>query len=330
MINVMYASDDNYAEIMGVSILSLLESNPDEKFDIYIIQDEIKPENLEKLRNMIESKGSQVIFLQKPDIRGRLGVKFDDVRWSDSTYSRLFLKDLFEDFPSVEKLLYLDCDIIIVDSVRELWDTDITGYLGAACPDPLSDWHKRILGRKKEDIYINAGMILFNVKKWIEDDVASRLTAYVKKYHGKTEYVDQGVINGTIVDEFLILPPKYNMFTVAYDFNYHDMVIYRKPYEKPDQEIWEEAVKHPVIVHFTTSFLSLRPWFEGSTHPYAKKWKEIHDRSPWKDEPYRIFKNRGRKEKIIKIYRALPNWFSVRVAGIAHAYLKPLAFVLKY
>lgn len=329
MINVMYASDDNYAEIMGVSILSLLESNSDEKFHIYIVEDAIKPDNLSRLRRMIEEKRAAVTFLPKPDIRGRLGVRFDDVRWSDSTYSRLFLKDLFTDSPSVEKLLYLDCDMIVVDSVKTLWETDISDYLGAACTDPLSNLHKRILGRKKEAVYINAGMLLLNVKRWITEDVASTLTTYVRKRHGKTEYVDQGVINGTISDRFLILPPRFNAYSVAFDFTYEEMLTYRKPYKTYPKDVWEDSVKHPVIVHFTTSFLSLRPWFEGSTHPYAKHWKEIHDRTPWKDEPYRILKNRKRKERVIRIYHVLPRWLAARIAGFLHAYVKPLVFLLR-
>ena len=329
MINIMYISDDNYAEIMGVSILSLLESNPDEKLRFYIVNDNISDHNLERIRRVIEENGAEAMFLPKPDIKNLLGTDIHTARWGDNIFARLFPRELFGNLPEIEKILYLDCDTLVTGRISELWETNISAYLGAACMDSVSDFHKFIIGQKKDGVYFNSGVILLNVRRWIEENIQDEIVRYVREKKGRLEYPDQAVINANLSGRFLTLDPKYNAMTIGYDLRYNDIIIYRKPRVFYNQTEWEAAIQNPVIVHFTTSFLSLRPWFEGSHHPYAKKWKEIHDRSPWKDKPYRILKNRGRKEKIIQIYRALPNWFSVRVAGIAHAYLKPMAFALR-
>ena len=324
--NVMYATDEHYAEIMAVSIQSMIETNTWEKIHFYIVEDSISEDSKSKLVNMIERSGNQVTFIPKPDIRGMLGVELKTLRWSDSAYSRLFLKELFGVENKIEKILYMDCDTLIVDTLQELWETDVSDYLGAACLECMSNMHKRIIGAKPKDNYINTGMLLLNVKRWIEEDIQTLTAQFIKKYKGKTEYVDQGVINGTVSNRFKLVSPRYNLTCLAYDFSYEEMQIYRKPHFGYTKEEWNEAVEKPAVVHFTTSFLSIRPWFEGSKHPYAVRWKKVHERSAWKNAPYRELKNRENRDKKERIYKKLPRGLAVRGAGFLHAYVKPILF----
>ncbi len=328
--NVMYASDDNYAEIMGVSILSLLKNNTEiSNINIYIVEDGISQDNVRKIHDMVEVYHRNVFFLKKPDIRGKLGVELKTLRWSDSAYSRLFLKELFEEFETVKKLLYLDCDTMIVASLQKLWETDIRDYLGAACLECMSNMHKKIIGAKKTDNYVNTGMLLLNVEKWINDNIEAEVSKFIKRYHGKTEYVDQGVINGTVSNQFKLVSPRYNLTALAYDFTYEEMQIYRKPQFGYRKREWEKAVENPAVIHFTTSFLSVRPWYEGSGHPYAKIWQEYHEESPWKDAVYRKMKNRKWRDRKEKLYNKTPRWIAIRIAGILHAYVKPIMYLLQ-
>ena len=326
--DVMYASDDNYAEIMGVSILSLLQSNRDvQKIRIFIIEDAISEENKSRLTNMVNEYERDVIFIQKPDIRNNLGVELKTLRWSDSAFSRLFLKELFAPYPDVHKLLYLDCDTLVVADLQDLWNTDISSYLGAACLECMSNLHKKIIGAKKTDNYINTGMLLLNVDRCVKEDVQRQASDFLKKYKGKVEYVDQGVINGTVSNRFLLVDPRYNLTALAYDFTYGEMQIYRKPQFGYSEAEWNKAVSDPAVIHFTTSFLSVRPWYEGSHHPYAATWKQIHDQSPWENYPYRKMKNRESRDRKEQLFRKLPRRLAVRIAGVLHAYVKPIAYL---
>ena len=328
-LNVMYAADDNYAEIMAVSILSLIEANKDvQDIKFFIIEDSICRENIQRLTTMIHKYGSKVVFIKKPDIRAELGVELKTLRWSDSAYSRLFLQELFASYPEVHKILYLDCDTLIVDNLSKLWNTDISSYLGAACLECMSNMHKRIIGIRKTDNYINTGMLLLNVDRWIEESIQQTLCDFLRKYKGKTEYVDQGVLNGTISNRFLLVDPRYNLTSLAYDFTYKEMQIYRKPQFGYSEETWNNAIANPAIIHFTTSFLSVRPWFEGSKHPYAAQWKEIHNRTLWSGFPMRSLKERKKRDKKENLYRKLPRGLAVRIAGFLHAYVKPIIYII--
>ena len=327
--NIMYAYDENYIEIAAVSILSCIQNNSDVPLHFYLVQDKVTQNSTAKMEAMIHKNNAEVTFIEKPDIRKLSGAELKTLRWSDSAFSRLFLKELFGNEISLDRLLYIDCDTLIVGSLQELWETDIADWLGAACLECMSNWHKRIIGAKPMDNYINTGMLLLNVRRWIDEDIQSLAANYIREHKGKIEYVDQGVINGTISNRFKLVSPKYNLTSLAYDFTYEEMQIYRKPQFGYSKEEWEAAIKDPRVVHFTTSFLSIRPWFEGSEHPYARKWKEMHGHTPWRDIPYRELEKRAKRDKKENLYRRLPRWLAVRGAGILHAYMKPILYLIR-
>ena len=328
--NVMYAADNGYAEIAAVSMESLLDMNRSfNKITIFFVEDAITDENKCRLVRTAEKYGREIIFLPKPDIRMICDTELRTLRWSDSAYSRLFLDILFCNYPEVHKLLYLDCDTLVVNGIQELWEEDVNGYLGAAVWECMSNMHKRIIGAKPSDNYINTGMILFNVDRWKSEKISTTCTEFIKKYKGKTEYVDQGVINGTVSNRMKIINPRYNLTALSWDFSYDEMRQYRKPEFAYEKNVWEEAINNPAIIHFTTSFLSTRPWFEGDDTPWTQKWREYKAQSEWKDEPLKIMKDKGNHEMKIKVFNRIPRRIGISMAGFLHAYLKPMAYALK-
>lgn len=326
--NIMYACDDKFVEILAVSVQSLLNSNAGEQFEFYLVEDNVSEINKNKLKKIITKSGNHIHFIVKPDIRRLIGLEVKTLRWSDSAYSRLFLREILVDYPNVEKLLYMDCDTLVVGKIRPLWEMDVEDYLGAACLECMSNMHKKIIGAKKKDNYVNTGMMLLNVKRWVDENIEDVVIAFIQKLKGKTEYVDQGVINGTVSNRLKLVSPRYNLTSLAYDFTYEEMQIYRKPQFGYSKIEWEEAIENPVIVHFTTSFLSIRPWYAESKHPYAAYWKEVHDITPWKNEPWRELKNREFRNCIEKIYRKMPRRIGLYIAGFLHAYIKPIIYVI--
>ena len=228
--NVMYAADDGYVEIAGISMESLLAQNESmENITIFFVEDNISDQSKQKLIKTVGKYGRDLIFIAKPDIRKMCDTQLTTLRWSDSAYSRLYLDILFENYPDVHKLLYLDCDTLVTAPLDDLWNENIDDYLGAAVLECMSDMHKRIIGRTSKDNYINTGMLLFNVNRWKNEGISKVCTDFIKRHNGKTEYVDQGVINGTVCDRLKIVNPRYNLTALSWDFNYDEMQIFRKP-----------------------------------------------------------------------------------------------------
>lgn len=153
--NVMYATDENYAEIAGVSIESLLDNNRDvSELVVYVVVDKISRESEKRLTNTARKYNRKIVFIPKPDIRKLTGTDLLTLRWSDSAFLRLYLDIVFKVFPEVKKALYLDCDTMILDSLEPLWNTDISDCLGAAVLECMGNWHKRIVGAKPTNHFL--------------------------------------------------------------------------------------------------------------------------------------------------------------------------------
>ena len=77
------------------------------------------------------------------------------------------------------------------------------------------------------------------------------------------------------------------------------------------------------MVHYTTSFLSKRPWIEGCQHRYVDVWLKYKMQSPWKDEP--LWKdNTGKGKRVtVEVLKKLPRKVMIRMCGFAQAYGRP-------
>jgi lipopolysaccharide biosynthesis glycosyltransferase len=110
-----------------------------------------------------------------------------------ATYYRYVIADCI---PAVDKIIYLDCDMLVLDSLKPLWNTDISGHYVAGVSDMSA--HKYIAHLELENkTYINAGMLLINAKKWRDDNISEKLFCITTQYADKLLMNDQDVINIT-------------------------------------------------------------------------------------------------------------------------------------
>lgn len=327
---IVYACDDNFAEILGVSLMSLLESNKNRnKITVYILNSGISPKNREKINSVFKKYNRfGPVWIDAKNINEVAGIKVKQDRGSISQFARLFVSSVLPD--NLEKVLYLDCDIIINKSLCELWNMDLRGKTIAALLDPFSTWYRKNLKLRDEDFLFNSGVMLIDLNKWREQNIEKKIIDLIKKFNGLIPQGDQGTLNVILNRDITLIKPKFNAVTVFYDFSYEDMLIYRKPPFYYEKEEIEEATENPHIIHFTTSFLSKRPWVPGSNHPYAKKWLKYKARSPWKDEPLRYYKSTLIKNCYLRIYKAIPLKIAVGFSGILQAYGRPIVEKIKY
>ncbi|MCM1577354.1 MAG: glycosyltransferase family 8 protein [Ruminococcus sp.] len=319
--NIVYASDDNFAEIMGVSLLSLFENNREcPEINVFILDGGIGGENREKLLSLGETFGRDIDFT---DVTSVLKGEMRQQRGSLSTFSRLYMGDILP--AHIQKLLYLDCDTIVMGSLGELYDTDISEHYGAGAGDCVSGEHRKILGLSPDSVYVNVGVLLVNLKKWRENNLSDKFVTFANDYNNKVPCADQGILNGVLSAKLKEIPLKYNSYTALYDFSYGDLCLFRKPSRFYTEEEVSEAKENPSVIHFTTSFLSLRPWIRGSGHPYASLWLEYKSRSSWADVPLREDSRPPLKKLMTGVYKLLPKKLAASAAGVIHAKIKPRA-----
>ena len=321
--HIVYASDDKFAEILGVSLVSLYENSKDMgEIIVYILDSGIEEDNKEKLLSVCRKyERKEIIFIPAKDICKKLSMKVTADRGSLSQYARLFVAS---DLPvDLGRVLYLDCDIIVKRSIRELWNLDLHGKTIGALMDAFSKYYRQNIDLEENDIMFNSGVMLIDLDKWREQQVEDKLLKFIIKKRGRIQQGDQGTLNAVLSHDTYCFDPRFNSVTIFYDFTYKEMMIYRRPPNFYTEEQIKEAIEFPTIIHFTTSFKSLRPWVRGCEHKYVGEWVKYKYISPWKDKKTWDDDSPQWKKKCLKIYNRLPKWVSVRIAGIVQVYGRP-------
>lgn len=275
--DIVYASSDSYSEVVVVSIVSLLENNRDiSELNIYLIENHISDNNKERLKATVAAYGRTLHLIPIPNIEKFVGISIPVVE-NISTFNSCFLSMTLP--KNLDKVLLLDCDTLILQSLQELWNTDISDYYMAGGDDVKSRWYRRALGMQDDSPYVNAGVMLINLKKWREVDVPKKVVDMLVWYGGKVAYEDQGILNAVLEPNILLLHPKYNCLSSFVCFDYKRMLMYRKPVSCFSEEMYDEAVNSPVIVHYSNNlFLTSRPWFSNCEHKYKDiymKYREM-------------------------------------------------------
>lgn len=319
---IVYASDETFAPVAAASILSLLESNRGaERLDIFVLDDGMTETSRARLAEIAGRCGRSLRFVPFSYIKEALPAETVTERGTRlTTFARLFLPSIF---PDMERILYLDADTLIADSLMPLWEAGLgeKAAIGGV-PDCIGKKHKENIGLAAGDPYINAGVILFDLCKMRECGAEAGFTEYLKRYGGKKiPFTDQGVINAVLKGRIQTMPLRYNAVTLMYAASYEDMVAIKRADAYVRKPEWEEARKNPAIVHFTTCFLMRRPWEGRCAHPFAGIWRSYCGRTPWGELSAPDGRS-GAMKAYTSVYRLLPHGLAAKATGFVHGSLK--------
>lgn len=323
--DILYSSSDSYAFLTGISILSLLENNKAcYSIHIYIMDNHISQENKAKLTKVVNHYGRQLSFVVMPDMKELTGQEIDTRRWNISTFGRLYMAGVLPQ--TVHKVLNIDCDTIIVDSIEPLWDMDMTGKVFGGMLECINNRYRRNVGKYNGDYYMNGGIVFLNLDEVRTGDYERKFTDYIIKYGSSLAYLDQDVLNGVVEqDKMLVLPMRYNVLSIYYYATYEQVQRIRRSknafYSKDE---YNQAVKNPGLVHFTTCFLDgLRPWIQGNQHPYLKQFLAYKEISPWKDIPLQEDQRSSLIKLRTNLIKKAPRTVVCEVASILHGIVIP-------
>jgi lipopolysaccharide biosynthesis glycosyltransferase len=174
-----------------------------------------------------------------------------------ASYNRLFLSNILNE--KIERVLYLDSDIIVLGQIDTLLDCDIKDFFVGAAAEIITNSDRNRLELNSFDQYFNAGVLVVNLKKWREENIFSKFVDFISKNSYKIKYWDQDVLNYCLKNKWLRLPQKYNL--THFYFYPND---YTPSYFGLNQTQYEEIQKDPVIIHYTSH---QKPWIEGCKHP---------------------------------------------------------------
>ena len=278
--NVIYSSDENYVQHMAVSMLSLFQTNSRlPQLNVYIISNGISEQSRARLEELANQYHRTIYWIEFGPFRDSLVL---DMEWpiAISAYARLFLTKMLPE--DCDRILYLDCDTVVCDFLQELWETDMDGKLVGAVMDVVSPAFKKKISLEEDDIYINSGVLLIDLRRWRETAATERFLAYIDQCEGRVPHHDQGTINHVLKGQIYVLSPKFNAMTPHFTSRYPNLIRFydlRTYYSKADLR---KAVKTPAIIHYTPEFVG-RVWEKKCKHPRAKIYKRLLLQTPWSD-----------------------------------------------
>lgn len=286
-VNIVYSSSDYYAQCMGVSIYSLLVNNQEiPEIRIYVLETGISEGNKRKINMIGKQFNRKVMFIeaqrQFDDYVKKF--KFKYLRGSYNTYARVMLNAWFGD---LDKVLLIDSDTLVVDSIKDLWDTDIENYLIGAVPEAAvySAYNTyeddKIVSNSNP--YFNMGIVLCNLKYWREQRLDDLIEEKMNGYKTAFMIADQSILNYAVNDRIKRLHLKYNFYTAMHSVKYSTIKKVFSSLNIFSETEFFEARNNPVIIHFVGHPFE-RPWFDGSVSCYKNEYLLYRGKTPWKDE----------------------------------------------
>lgn len=269
-INIAIAADSNYMVPLTTLLESIFVNNPENNMHIYLlyIEGAINAADFQFIESYIECHEGNLHPLKV--LKSGLD-SFPETRHSKSALLRLFLPHLA---PEVDKILYLDGDVIVRKSLSEIYNTDISSYYVAAVRDTITIYspdYLTSLGIDRTAFYFNSGVCLMNLDALRACDFMQQGIDFIRHNFHKTGFPDQDFLNYLCQEKVLFLPPKYN-------FNF---VVHRDVAQMiwSDREIRETKLD-PVIVHFVGP---VKPWSLLCVHRYRKEWWRFLRQTPLRD-----------------------------------------------
>lgn len=255
--DIVCSIDNNYVQHCCVMLSSFFENNLGEKHSIHLLTEGIGDGNKKLIEKLIASyQGQFFYYVIDSDFLQSCPIKESD-HLTIATYYRLFMTNFLP--VSVEKVLYLDCDIVINGSIKELWNTDLHGYALAAveemgCSAP--DVYER-LNYNESYGYFNAGVLLINLEYWRTERLVDTFIGYITKNVTKLIAHDQDVLNGLLHAKCLHVSCKWNVEEAFYHYSVMKRL---RSYQDLNR-----ILRQPVILHYTWK---PKPWDLSCKHPF--------------------------------------------------------------
>lgn len=296
--NIVISIDHNFVMPCGVLIHSICNNNIETNIRFFIVTDNSFTKDDERqladtAKQINSCNTLECRYLDADKVRQQM--HFKDGFYKVQVFYRLFLAELLPN--DIEKVLFLDGDIVVRHSLKELWETDLSGVALGACQDAAEGRIEQFnrLGYSAQLGYFNAGVLLINLKYWRNHHLQQEFLDFVNENPEKIRLNDQDILNYICRERKIEVPLKYN---VQSDYLFKPQYLYFDAWKHRDELI--EARQAPVVLHYSGD----RPWEAGCDHPYKSEFFKYQSQTMWKDAPLWP-KRKSIKTRVIDALRPL-------------------------
>jgi lipopolysaccharide biosynthesis glycosyltransferase len=259
--NILVTLDSKYIKPLKVMLYSLFSNNPGEEFHIYLMHSRIKDEEIADLERFVGGFGQKLIVL-----------KIDNEYFHDAPVVFHYTKEMyyrllaFKFLPEeMDRILYLDPDILVINLIRTLYDTEPQGCLYAAAYHNIltvKEINRIRLYPYKINAYFNSGVLLMNLKlqrKLVDEE---EIYSFIEKNRTKLILPDQDIINTLYSDKIKSLDEKLYNYDTRY-YNYYKVTT-------NNTCDMDYIMRNTVILHFCGK---KKPWLKGYSGKFHSLYK---------------------------------------------------------
>ena len=260
-IDLLVTLDENYIKQVEILMTSVYINNHREIFNVYLIHSGISDDKLDLLEKDLD-KFSYNFFPIRVSDELFSSARVTD-RYPKEMYFRLLAGELLP--KNLKKILYIDPDILVINSLKKLWEMDISDYLFAAAShtgktDIANNVNRIRLGTDTD--YYNSGLLLINLVKARKEIVPEKIFAYADKNYKNLLLPDQDILNAMYGDK--VLPLKDSIYN--YDARNYSSYLLRS---KGEEDLaW--VMENTVILHFCGRD---KPWNKNHRTKFTSLYK---------------------------------------------------------
>lgn len=256
-IPIFFSTDDNYIPYLDVAVSSLIaNASRDYSYRIIVLNTGLRSDNIAKVKQN-ERPGFAIDFIDISKRIEKIRSYFKNIyHFSIVTYYRLFIASLF---PQYDKILYLDCDIVVLGDVAELYHTDLgQNILGAVTDQYVCSTREFRLYAEKAigvdpDTYFNAGILVISLDQFRKNRIEQKFIRLITEYDFDLLDPDQAYLNYLCFGKTHMLPNGWNKAPMALPCegkkNIVHYALYKKPWQYDDvmdgEYFWHYAEKSP-------------------------------------------------------------------------------------
>ena len=219
---------DNHYTVMLAALIKSIEVNHSsgECIDIYVVTDKVSKKNIGKLISSVASPLIKLIWLKMESIfPSDLKLPLDGSSFPLNVYARLFIPHFVPE--NIDRVLYLDVDMIVLKDISILWKTNLQNRMVAGVIDRAETvaniWggitNYKELHIQPDTKYFNSGLLIIDTFKWRDFHIAERVIECVNKNKKYAGFPDQYGLNVILANQWYELDPKWNTYAVLFEKN---------------------------------------------------------------------------------------------------------------
>ena len=255
-VHLCFCADGKYLEFIVPAVESAWRAaSPDTSIAVDVIADH---EPSEDFRRALENFCPGRLRVHVIDA-AQFGDLLEVTHISRGMYYRLMIPELVQ----AEKVLYLDCDVLVRKDLGPLFATPLEGYLAAAVVNPFYDASR--LGLAANEIYFNSGIMLINTQAWLDSEVKDRVLAYLRQNAELLQMPDQDAFNVILRGRWVEVDPTFNC-QVSMLIRYRELGPELLPRWRVD------FLSDPAVMHFSAGH---KQWHSSNRIRYSAEYRTL-------------------------------------------------------